>query len=213
MRQVVSNQGSTVSTSLYEFELPVFSGNAPPTVSIVSPATSGMGFDVGEAITFAATASDPEDGDLAASLSWTSNRDGALGQGDTIVVSSLSIGTHTVSASVVDSGGETTVDSTVVTVSPPGVISLSAQIAQSTDDAEQRGDSDNVWVNSNDIELVRDGVAQTVGLRFSDLSVPQGAIITRAYVQFQTKTVRPGPTVALLVSPNRRLICRPSCRR
>ncbi len=49
----------------------VVAGNRPPTVSITSPSTSAR-FAVGQSVTVAATATDPEDGALpASSISWT----------------------------------------------------------------------------------------------------------------------------------------------
>ena len=54
--------------------------DAPPTVTIVSPANNAS-FSSGANITFSGTATDPEDGNIAASLAWTSSRDGAIGTG------------------------------------------------------------------------------------------------------------------------------------
>ncbi|MGW8282322.1 MAG: hypothetical protein ACWGON_03375, partial [Gemmatimonadota bacterium] len=80
---------------------------------------SGSTFFVGEPITFSGTATDVEDGDLSASLVWTSNRDGQIGTGASFTTSSLSLGTHTVTASVFDLGGLQGSDAVTLTVSPP----------------------------------------------------------------------------------------------
>ena len=40
-------------------------------------------------------------------------------------------------------------------------------------------------LTSSDLELVYDGSNQTVGLRFNGITIPQGATIVNAYVQFQ----------------------------
>jgi len=77
-------------------------GNTAPSVTIQSP-EDGSSFNAGESITFAATVSD-EDSGLANSLIWTSDQDGALGEGATISAT-LSTGTHSVTASVTASGG------------------------------------------------------------------------------------------------------------
>ena len=64
---------------------------------------------------------------------------------------------------------------------------LEAGISSSADDAEERA-SGSMKLTSSDLELVDDGTKrpdQTVGLRFNDLNIPQGAVITRAYLQFQ----------------------------
>lgn len=70
------------------------------------------------------------------------------------------------------------------TTSP--VSSLSVKVNSGTDDAEQSeaGDMDLI---SSDLELTYDDYFlrnQTVGLRFTNLSIPQGAVIKNAYVQF-----------------------------
>jgi hypothetical protein len=79
-------------------------GNLAPAVTLSAPADHAM-FGVGDGVVFGAGASDPEDGDLSASLAWSSNRDGTIGFGAAFTSSSLSAGVHTLTASVVDSGG------------------------------------------------------------------------------------------------------------
>ena len=53
-------------------------------------------------------------------------------------------------------------------------------ISSSTDDAEQKSDN-SVDLSSGDLDL---GVRPINGLRFSNVNIPQGATITKAYVQF-----------------------------
>jgi hypothetical protein len=79
--------------------------NTGPDVSIEAPEDDSE-FGSGDLIQFSGTAKDDEDGVLTASLEWTSNRDGSIGTGGSFVikVSSLSVGTHTITASVIDSG-------------------------------------------------------------------------------------------------------------
>jgi len=91
--------------------------NDPPTVSITSPA-DGEIFSSGSSISFAGTASDTEDGDLTVGLSWTSSIDGSIGAGASFSYA-LSDGTHTITASVTDSGGKTGSDSISITVGTP----------------------------------------------------------------------------------------------
>ena len=79
--------------------------NQPPTVSITTPA-HGATFETGATITFAGTATDPEDQDLSSTIEWTSDRDGLIGTGASIDAS-LSDGAHVITASVTDSGGAT----------------------------------------------------------------------------------------------------------
>lgn len=93
-------------------------GNQPPTVSITQPAPAQTVFQ-GTAVTLAATASDAEDGPLSgAALAWSSSRDGALGTGSPLSVSTLTAGTHTLSVVATDSGGNTGTASVSLTVLP-----------------------------------------------------------------------------------------------
>lgn len=78
--------------------------NTPPTVTISSP-TSGSSFASGTTVTFTGSATDTQDGNLSAGLSWTSNLQGALGTGATFTRNDLVIGTHTITVGVTDSGG------------------------------------------------------------------------------------------------------------
>lgn len=90
--------------------------NATPTVLVTSPA-DGASADAGTPIALTATATDPEQGDLTASIVWTSNRDGVLGTGGNLLVGTLSVGSHVLTASATDGGqstGEDQVDLTIV---------------------------------------------------------------------------------------------------
>src|SRR5205807_9341484 len=87
--------------------------NATPTVTITAPA-AGSAFQPGAAIALTATATDPEDGNLGSRITWTSSRDGALGTGASPTVSSLSNGTHTITASATDGVGKNGRDSLTV---------------------------------------------------------------------------------------------------
>jgi Calcineurin-like phosphoesterase/Secretion system C-terminal sorting domain/Purple acid Phosphatase, N-terminal domain len=69
-----------------------------------------------------------------------------------------------------------------------------AKINSGSNDAEQRVDG-TMRLSSDDLDLVIDGSQlQTVGLRFTGLNIPPGAIISSAYVQFTTdKTINLNP--------------------
>jgi hypothetical protein len=87
--------------------------NATPAVAITGPA-SGSAYEPGAAVTFTGTATDTEDGSLTSALTWTSDLDGPLGTGGSVMVTTLTSGTHMVTAAVTDSGGKS--DSATVTV-------------------------------------------------------------------------------------------------
>ncbi len=92
-------------------------GNARPAVNITAPA-DGSAFAQGEAIAFTAAASDLEDDDVALTddIIWLSNLDGELGSSGTLNSDTLSVGTHTITATVTDSDGATAETSIVVDV-------------------------------------------------------------------------------------------------
>jgi len=93
--------------------------NTAPTVTISQP-KDGDTFSSGIAITFTGTASDAQEGDLTAKLQWTSNlEEGSIGSGGTFS-KILTPGTHTVTASVTDSGGLKGSSSVTITVQPSG---------------------------------------------------------------------------------------------
>jgi hypothetical protein len=91
---------------------------APPVVSIVQPG-AGEKFLVAEPVTFVGTALDSVDEDLTASLQWTSDLDGPIGTGGSFVVSSLSLGLHTITAQVTDSAGLSGSDSILIEIQDP----------------------------------------------------------------------------------------------
>ncbi len=89
--------------------------NTAPVVTISAP-PDGSSFTPGETVSFTGSASDNEDGDVPASLSWTSDRDGAIGTGGSFTKSDLSEGAHTITATAADSGGLTGTDQISLTV-------------------------------------------------------------------------------------------------
>lgn len=139
--------------------------NESPTVDITSPA-NGSSFEQGQSVSFAGTASDPEDGNLTSQLGWTSNLDGTIGTGGSFSTSSLSVGNHTITASVTDSGGATGSDSIQISISsgpstcPAGSVDFNAltltdysnQNVTDNKVVEDGGDSlrltGNTWVRS-----------------------------------------------------------------
>jgi hypothetical protein len=100
--------------------------NAVPTVDITSPA-NGSSFVEGTAVSFAATATDPEDGLLTGGLTWTSNLQGNIGTGGSFSTTALQSGHHVITASVTDSGQKTGVSSVDVTITSMASRTLSGQ--------------------------------------------------------------------------------------
>jgi carboxypeptidase T len=90
-------------------------GNQPPSATITEPA-GDTSVHMGTAVTLGGTASDFEDGNLSSSIVWTSSLDGQITVGSG-AWAFLSIGTHTVTATVTDSSGVSASDSVTVVVS------------------------------------------------------------------------------------------------
>jgi len=64
--------------------------------------------------------------------------------------------------------------------------SLDVRVASGTDDAEEKDDG-RMYITSSDLELVFDYGNQVVGMRFNGIDIPQGATISRAYIQFKAE--------------------------
>jgi hypothetical protein len=94
-------------------------GNSAPTTAISKPA-NGATFTEGATITFTGTANDNEDGNLTASLNWSSSINGAIGSGGSFSTSALTAGKHTITASATDSGSLTGSSAITVTVNASG---------------------------------------------------------------------------------------------
>ena len=119
-QDMVPNTG-TDSVTIIISPLP---GDNPPTVSINSP-SDGSVIEQGETVAFSGTATDVEDGDLSASLSWSSDLDGSIGSGAGFSTSALTIGSHTIAASATDSALNTVADSITISITAPaGSINL-----------------------------------------------------------------------------------------
>jgi hypothetical protein len=79
-------------------------------------------------------------------------------------------------------------DDVTVTVLPEGATTLTVPIGAGSDDAEQSSVDGSVALANPALKIVnRAGVIQIVGLRFAGLSIPKGATIQSAYIQFQCR--------------------------
>jgi len=105
-------------------------------------------------------------------------------------------GRHTIEAKVYDSKGRTK-ESFPVTIFV-GMRALERFVTRSIDDAEEFADG-SMHIKSTDLELINDSQRsergdQVVGMRFTDIPIPQGAQIKKAYVQFTVDEVTTKPT-------------------
>ncbi|UII32648.1 fibronectin type III domain-containing protein [Fulvivirga ulvae] len=74
-----------------------------------------------------------------------------------------------------------------------GEVTVSSRVNSTNDDVEEHQNG-SMYMNSSDIELVYDGSRgnQSIGLRFQGLSIPQGATILSAHVQFTVDETNSG---------------------
>ncbi len=122
-------------------------GNTAPSVTISNP-NNGTNVTQGSNITLTATANDTEDGSLTNTISWSSNHDGSLGTGGSVSLSNLSANTHTITASVTDSGGlsgNSTISLTV-TVTTTGGSTVTDIIV---DNSDNNTHTTGTWLNSS----------------------------------------------------------------
>jgi hypothetical protein len=73
-----------------------------------------------------------------------------------------------------------------ITITSATPQTIEVRVMSSSDDAEE-SDTGRVSLTSSDLEMVNAGNRgdQTVGIRFAGLNLPQGATITKAWIQFQ----------------------------
>jgi PKD repeat protein len=94
----------------------VGAANQSPTATISAPAVNAV-MSQGAGVSFAGSASDPEDGVLSgASLVWTSSINGQIGTGTSFTKTNLSAGTHTITLTAKDSKGATATATRTITI-------------------------------------------------------------------------------------------------
>jgi hypothetical protein len=93
-------------------------------------------------------------------------------------------GSHTVTATATDTVGWTGTDSNTVTVDQTPTLDVPVTVG--ADDAEEKS-TGRIARGNGDLDMMTDGtnVQTAVGLRFVGVAVPQGALVTSAYIQFQ----------------------------
>jgi hypothetical protein len=104
---VTDSGGFTIQVGIIVYVMAgTSSTNTAPTVTILSPA-NGATVTAGTGVIFSGSATDTQDGSLSSKLVWKSSIDGQLGTGATFT-RALKAGTHTITATVTDSGNLTT---------------------------------------------------------------------------------------------------------
>ncbi|GGX31248.1 CehA/McbA family metallohydrolase [Aquimarina muelleri] len=164
-------------------------GNTPPIVSLTSPEAGSL-FSNGTTITLSANAKDTD-----GSISRVDFYNGVQKIGEVLsspyrfTWANVGSGDYQLIVKAIDDQGMFGVSTPVnIKVSDSSSILSNLRVKDKNDDAEQ-GWTGIMYRKSSDLELVNDGFLngnQKVGIRFKDVSIPKGAIINSAYVQFTT---------------------------
>jgi len=93
----------------------------------------------------------------------------------------------------------TATNTTTPTPSPVGFGMVTSQVSNSSDDAEEAVATGSMNTTSSDLELGTDGTTgQWVGMRFNNISIPKGAIVLSAFIEFEVDELDTEPTSILL---------------
>jgi hypothetical protein len=107
--------------------------NQPPATPAITSPTDGSDHVAGAAVAFAGTAADPEDGPLTgASLVWTSDVDGEIGQGTSFDRADLAIGDHVITLTATDAAGASSSASVSISILGAPVVTIDAPTTGST---------------------------------------------------------------------------------
>jgi len=96
--------------------------------------------------------------------------------------------------------GETVVNDSMAVVvenALPVVAALERKVSTMKDDVEEKANG-SIVLNSTDLEMAQETTNQKVGLRFTNVTIPKGATIVNAYVQFMADEPRTGATSLLI---------------
>lgn len=90
--------------------------NEPPVVVIETPENNTT-FIEGDTVTLICSATDNEDGQLEeTAITWSSSKDGEIGQGSIVKTTTLTINQHQITAKVTDSDNQTATDTVSITI-------------------------------------------------------------------------------------------------
>lgn len=123
-----------------------------PALNILAPA-SGSTVLQGDPVSFEATASDVEDGDVSPAIQWISSKNGPFGGGPAFVTNTLSAGAHVITAKVVDADGNTTTKTINLTVqSTANTLPTISVLAPSNGATFTKGTAINFQATASDAE-------------------------------------------------------------
>ena len=114
--RVIASDGVRTGTDSSDADFTV--PNHAPQLRITRPG-DGSYHRADSLLFLTAEAQDREDQDIAAQIRWNSDHDGALGSGREVMARTLSVGTHTITAVVTDTGGLTVTAAVDITITAP----------------------------------------------------------------------------------------------
>ncbi len=131
----LSAQDTTGAIGSASVSFGVFAANTEPSCAITAP-PDGTAYDFGTAVLFTAEISDFEDGFEGIDVTWSSDLDGVLetqksdevGTAE-LDIDDLSLGSHTITLGVLDSGGLACEDSILYTVGSPPILVIDEPLA------------------------------------------------------------------------------------
>ncbi len=103
---------------------------------------------------------------------------------DTPTATSTPTDTPTATATSTASPSPTPTNTATATPPPSGSGTVTSQVTVSSDDAEETVSNGVVNFTSSDLELGSNGT-QIIGMRFNNITVPMGAVISNAYIEFE----------------------------
>jgi Predicted metal-dependent phosphoesterases (PHP family) len=187
-RTADSYEGSAAQAAKLFVTYTVSTVNQPPVVSVTSP-LSGASYTAPASVVINANASDPE-GNLAKVdfYQGTTLLGSDTSSPYSYTWSNVSAGSYTITAIATDNQGATarSAEVLITVATAPVTKALTTRINAGSDDAEETSKGV-VTTNGDDIELCYDTKttgSQVVGLRFNGIAIPQGATISKAYIQF-----------------------------
>jgi arylsulfatase A-like enzyme len=118
-----ANQADRVNQMLARFNMLMSAERSAPVLSaptiVINSPSDGSTHIEGEVVTFEGTATDSDDGDLSASILWTSDVDGEIGVGASVSIDELTPGAHVIFALVTDSDSFDAAAEIGITVNAP----------------------------------------------------------------------------------------------
>ncbi|NND36689.1 MAG: hypothetical protein HKN81_06075 [Gammaproteobacteria bacterium] len=178
----------------------IFVAGGPPSVTITAPQAGTLSTE-SIPVNLAATANDGEDGDLSAQIQWSSDIDGVL-----TMPAQLSVGTHMLTASVMDSNGLTGFDTVAVTVVNAPVLTIDSPSdgSEFVDGAAIVLEGAAIDVEDGDISASIQWTSDLAGSLGSGAAlpvnlVPGAHLITATVMDSNGHTPLVNPTVRLIV--------------